>query len=333
MKTRDLSKHFGKLTPVKVDSVSVVSSFEEDGKKYFIKRDGTGKRIEEAEVFSSFVLSKLNVKKFVKYEFGQVSSGNYSSVSESFITPDVKYQKSFFDMLMLYKYNGTLESEYSILEEMMLDQELVDENAGTHFNSVEFVNEVMLDVCKRQNIDYDADKNKRALNIMAICDYFMANEDRNMSNIEFLVKERNGKLYCELAPMFDFGYCFGVRIKSEKDESKSHTFVSSFGISESGQKREEFNSNKWFKNGLIIASDIRDLTKQDAEYADLVYKFLNLDIHSTVKEFEKEYVLRLPQNFREAIIDTFNERVNKYNIFQEMLNNRLKKNQEKTTQK
>lgn len=324
MKVKNLSKHFGKLKPVKVDSSSAVSSFEEDGKTYFIKRDGSGRKLEEAEVFSSFVLQKLGVENCVKYEFGAVSAGNYGSVCESFITPDVKYQKSFFDMLMIYKFNGKLDSKYSILEEKMLDQEMLDENPGMYLNSVEFVDKIMREICDNHNINYDSELMRDRLNQMAICDYFMANEDRNMSNIEFLFKEKDGKLTCELAPNFDFAYCFGIR----HCKSYETRFISHFGISEIGQKSVEYTKSRLFKDGGIIVGDIMDLAKQDDKYAILVDKFMNLDMQTTVREFEKEYILRFKPEERELIYKTFNDRIEKYNLFQSRIDAKIKKHKQ-----
>lgn len=315
---------------------SYIATFPKDDKNYYFKRDFEQSIPFEtsdvtcealAEVFSSYFLEKMGAKDFVKYEFAVCENSTIGTLSQSFLDTNVLYIKTFFDMLLLDRYskeNPPIDSSFSRLEEGKLFEWLFDEFKGEHINSVEFVEEIIPKVCETYNIKYDKEDLRDKLIKTAIYDYFMSNEDRNMSNLIFLIKQKGGELYCELAPMFDFNFDFGMG-NFIFDRKKEKHFLSQFGISKEGQEIESYWGNKWFKDCGIIVSDIRDAIKNNKEYQEIVQKCLNTDIRQLFDNFEKDYDFTAPEGLKELMIRSYNARVERFKNFESMLKKRMEK--------
>lgn len=339
MKYKDLSAHKDEMEVIKDSGCNHVSKFVEDDKEYYFKQDTVEAPV-IAEVFSSYFLEEMGEKEFVKYDFAYCpysATNKFSepfspnnlvgTLSQSFLDSSVLYQKTFFDMALLDKYmkDGQIFwHKFTKSEEDDLEGEIIDNFTGVHFNSVQFVMEIIDRVCKDYDIKYDKQVLENRLIKMAIYDYFMANDDRNMSNIIFLIKIENGQKYCELAPMFDFGFNFGA---DHVVFDRKPRFISHFGLSKEGQEIEQYNENRWFKDGGIIVSDIMDIMKFNPEYKGIVDKCLNVDIQKMIEDFQMKYEFEMDEATQNMIKNSYLSRVDKFKEFDTRLQKRLQKSQ------
>lgn len=314
---------------------SNIVTFLKDGKEYYFKRDfkqdlfyELSNALSEAisEVFSSYFLEKMGAKDFVKYDFAFSESGEIGTLSQSFLDSGVIFKKTFFDLAILDSFDDRRDFNYksSRAIEMRFNYELFKRFRGVHLNSVEFVLETIESVSKKYNIKYDKEDFRDKLIKMAIYDYFMSNEDRNMSNIIFLVKQKDGVVYFELAPLFDFGLNFGVGNIIFDRQNEKH-FFSEFGLSKEGQEIEQYLNNKWFKDCGIIVSDIRDIISDNKEYKDIVQKCLNIDIGQMLDNFEKDYDFKISKDVKDLMVRSYNIRVERFKKFEQMLQKRIEK--------
>ena len=114
MKCVNLSTYKDDLEIIKDSGCNHVSKFTKDDKEYYFKQDTVRATI-MAEVFSSYFLEKMGETNFVKYDFAYCASGSINrfsepffpenlvgTLSQSFVDSSVKYQKTFFDILLFF---------------------------------------------------------------------------------------------------------------------------------------------------------------------------------------------------------------------------------------
>ena len=319
--------------------------FEMDGKDYIYKEnmatvDGYEEVSDIGEVFSSYFLGKIGGLNYVNYEFATYKGKN-GCISPSFIDDSVKYQKTFFDIVTLNYYQKTGDIDYNLDYHFKNDEyenveaELWESNLGPQTNSMEFIIEQVHELCKNNRIILDKEKLEKEINTLVILDYFMYNVDRNMCNIEFLIKEKNGKLHCELAPIFDNGLSFGIRkYKSEEKLIESigelnNSYVNCLGITKAGQELENMHDHRLLGDGGNIIADIMRLCNEDEYYKTLVDKCKKMDIRKLLDELEVDKDVELPEALKTIMCHSYGLRCARYDEVERKINKRVEKSQER----
>ena len=285
------------------------------------------------EVFSSFFLKNIGCNNFVPYDFAELGD-EIGCISPSFIDKNVKYQPYFLDILTVEFEDQNLIKEDSQLNRMndsnyinsLFDkfyEQFSDGCTGQYSLSVEFVCEKVTNFCKINNLQCDFLKLKSQLNKLVVYDYFMLNYDRGWQNLTILVKENNKKLTFEMAPIYDNGECFGMENfdRLPKDRKYDENYLA-MGLSENG-RIYDFSGNKLFENQNLIAVDIAEIAKNDHEIKKIVKNCVNLDITDLIDQFEKQFDIELPENYKEVIINCYNSQVKKFKTANANLNKKL----------
>ena len=282
---------------------------------YFVKfnrgswDDDTLELNDIAEVFSNYFLNSLGVEN-VQYKLASIG-GKDVVVSKSFISKDVKYERTFSDMVTLYLFQKKYGNKYDVstfFEKKQIDlcmnelRKIVKE--GENPNSVEFILDVVQKVCETNEIEFDKSQLKHDLCKQVLVDYFMSNFDRHANNVTFLFKENGGKLKCELAPLFDHGYAFGIA-----DYPMSLYYVSQVGISKESQKKSiDTFFHKPLQSGDLFLSELINAVSEDDSLQMLAKGCREMNIDRLIEKFEGEEQEEIPVSHKERIKSTFEKR-------------------------
>lgn len=325
---KDLEKYCTDITEFK-GGASKKYILNIDDEKYFFKMNYSIFQQNFIEVFTSKLLTKLGVENVVDYNFASYQ-GNEGCISKTYKSSDVKSEITFMDILAYNYYfkktgilaplNKKLESE--IYDETWDGLDGFEDDVQYDFSCEQICNEVET-FCLNNDIALDKRKLYNRIREVATIDYFIANADRNCSNIAFLIKGEDNNLNCEIAPIFDNGESFLFN-SSDIDNKDFNKILTRISVSDVGI-HYSLKENKYLKDGNLIIADIFEMTKQNKEIGNLVNKFLSLNIEEEIVQFEIEQGKVFPVEIKEQMVKVFNARINHYKELVSKLNKKIEK--------
>lgn len=276
------------------------------------------------EVIVSNLFEKVGLKNFVKYKLAEYD-GEIGCLCKSYFEKETSTEIQMSDILVLNYLNQRDGFLHSI--DTNYSDEICDESYefysvskkccvpfidihGQYTFSVDDILEEIIKFAKNYNFDFDEKQIKKGLEQIVVCDFFTCNNDRNLTNIGFLLNDKE-KPFLKLTPIFDNGYSFG---KSYVGKLRPYhdlpMFYMSLGFSDIGKYK--LLENSLLEKGGIVAVDIYELAHKDADIAKLVNGFLKTDIEEIIDEIEKENGITINSNHRDFPNRFFSNRVNIY---------------------
>ncbi len=320
--TIDNKKYVFKYNYSDIDGVAKAEYLKQQFKENITELNG-----DICEVFSYYFLKNMNCDFCIPYDFAKYKGRN-GCISPYFVSKDTE-QISLRQMIFL-KYKDANSTKLTASNYKPTTEEL-NEFYGNYFKkythsqyqfSVPTILQYVTEFCDNYKLNVNLQELENKLNKIVIYDYFMLNWDRNWQNIIFLQDKQSN---LTLSPLFDHGECFMMenfdRLKENYVLDENTLEV---GLSTNGELYD-FSGNNYFNNQQIIAVDIAELSTKDKEAKNLVDMCLNLDIQQLIENFENDYNLKLPQNYKEVIELCYNLQKEKYISANEKLNKRLKK--------
>ena len=309
--------------------------FNIKGKEYFFKENyvqpsGVVCPNHIVEVLCSRILEKVGCKDFVRYYFAEFN-GQLGCVSESFKNKNDVCELSFYDIMIRNYAREKLNKNFAIDEKVNDDivlefEENVVEKINKQINGKKIMYELSIEsllndltnFCSATGLNYNKDEIVNKLLQMIIFDYFCYNDDRNWSNILFVV-DKNKNL--SLTPIFDNGMSFGL----QNYPNNAHNYIH-LGISQVGEESTFEENSILQKYGLLVA-DILQLVANDSELNEYVENFLQLDIEQEVEDVENE--IKMEKNLKFGIFRLYHLRVKQYNLTKEKIDKKISKFQNK----
>ncbi len=318
----DGKKYLFKYNYSAIDGEAKQQYFEENFSEDIVELNG-----DVSEVFSYFFLKRVNCDYCLPYDFAKYK-GRDGCISPYFVDENSK-QITLLNILMLKdkgeKLGKLLPLDYEIKQDdvlSFLNEFIKNSHSQQYTHSTTSILEHVGEFCKTYNLNCDFKLLERQINKMVIYDFFMFNFDRNWNNIVFIV---DGKGNLKLSPLFDHGECFLMENfdRSEQDYDWDGGSLE-VGITENG-RLNAFENNKYFNGQNIIATDIAELAKTDCDYKQTLENCLNIDLPQTLADFEKQYKLILPPNYKNIITACYNMRRDKYIEANKKLEKRINK--------
>lgn len=365
----DVTK-FADQTPLPVGGVCKKFRVTIDGKEYVFKQNYETKtngklkayfddqfmpeHVEElrgdiVEVFSSYLLRQLGCDFALPYYLASINGKN-GCLSPNFKKngeQEIVFQKI---LMNLFTKTPTPQAEFSSEQISAFFKEFDMQGGNRDYClSVDYIIDKTKNFAEKYGFEFDTKTVTRQLQKTVIFDYFTGNGDRQLFNIVFMEKEKDGKKILELSPLFDNGEGFSMEdmdkipskrflYKKKTDGDKQELITKKpyvyTGISDSGLNNT-FAGNKYFGKQKIIAVDIHNLAKKDPEIANMLNKILNLDFNKLLQDFENDNSFKLNKNHKQVLKAIFNSRRREYNKaiqnYEKMeIKAKQKKQQEKT---
>ena len=126
-------------------------------------------------------------------------------------------------------------------------------------------------------------------------------------------KTNENQLEMQVGPIFDNGYCLGIRDyyvqKHHNLIPEIHNFTYlALGVS----KKSQLTPYKDYNNNMFI-QDLINETKQYPKLNNLINNLLNLNMQNLIKNFEEKENFKLDTELSQFITDTYNMRVENFN--------------------
>lgn len=305
--------------------VSKKFCFNIEGKDYFYKenfvdKDGIIYPNHIIEVLCSRILEKVGCKDFVRYDFAEFN-GKFGCVSESFKTKKDIYEIYICDIMLhnfvCKKLDKKINFDENIRNEFFdeLCESLDDDDDSMYGMSIDTILKDLKEFCVNCDLSFDSNQVAGCLEQAIVADYFFFNDDRNWSNILFLIDENRN---LTLAPIFDNGMSFGLQRYLNTASDYMH-----LGFSEIGTKTT-LNENNILKNYGLVVADIMQLTQNDSELNQYANNFLRLDIKKEIEDLEKE--VDIDEYLKNRIVDLYQLRVNHFNLTKQKIEKRINNN-------
>ena len=219
-----------------------------------------------AEVLSCHLFEALGIENFTKYQFAQNGENSFGVISKNFIPKNNYLVKNTFECLANYifqkKYSKPIDikKEFNVQSINNIVKALEKKCVGMNLNSIEMIIETAEEVCLANKITFNKEEFKERLLEITILDYFLSNPDRNFNNVLLFVNKTNeNQLEMQVGPIFDNGYCLGIRdYYSQKyhnitPEIHNFTYLA-LGVS----KRSQLTPYKNYNNDMFIQDLINE---------------------------------------------------------------------------
>ena len=230
------------------------------GGKYYFKYNyvdkGTELPNDIVEVFCSALFKTMGYENALDYQFAKYQNVR-GCISKSFKYDD-DVEINFFDLAQFNyfnkKYNKRLPLTYHFSDDEFEEYFADDDLGGAYDVSLPYIINQVQTFCKEYDLNVDLNKMTTYINDLVIFDYFAGNDDRNMCNFAFLV--RNNELIN--TPIFDNGMAYGLQHYTKEIDLK--TIGSHIGLTDYGM--HNFFKYKFYQDGGDIALDVIRLTLQ-----------------------------------------------------------------------
>lgn len=304
-------------------NLSKIIKLKINEKEYFYKENeifnGNSYPLNIAEVLMCYYMSNLGVNNFTKYYFAKNGENSSGVISESFISENNIREHNTIDILTYYIANRKYHSIFKIKDASLQKSKknvleaLSKQCNGVNLNSVEMILEITNEFCATNNIIFDKEKFQKQLLQITIIDYFSSNADRNISNLLFFIINNNeGKPEIQVGPIFDNGYCLGIRDfywqKYNGIEPKINNFTYlALGIS----KKSQITPFNEYNNEMFI-KDLIKAIKPHPDLINLVKNCLEFNMSNLISSFEEAEDIKLDYDLTQFIIKTYNKRVENF---------------------
>ncbi len=297
-----------------------------------------------AEVLSTYFFKKIGYDNYVDYKMVRIGQDVQGVISQSYNTKDVVAENKFAEILTLFLYQNKYGNSYYDITKKFTVKQLQKASAGMdilsvgeYYNSIEFINSILISVCFRCGIKLNVDKLEDDLYKNAIIDFFMSDGDRHIYNLVFLFKkDESGSLYCELAPSFDHGCAFGIRtywLETSKAmiPQPASFYYPAIGISLKSQTfsvgDDNFYSNEIFEGGGLFVYELLKHIKKNPKMKELFDKCREVDMEEVIAEFNKKEPVKIGEQLSEYIVDNFKERLKQVERIEKYMERAEKKKQ------
>lgn len=305
-------------------NLSKIIKCEIDNDIYYYKENeifnGKTYPLNIAEVLSCHLFEAVGIENFTKYQFAQNGENSFGVISKNFIPKNNYLVKNTFECLANYifqkKYSKPIDikKEFNTQSINSIAKALEKKCVGMNLNSIEMIIEIAEEVCLANKINFNKEEFKNRLLEITILDYFLSNPDRNFNNVLLFVnKTTENQLEMQVGPIFDNGYCLGIRDyyvqKHHNLIPEIHNFTYlALGVS----KKSQLTPYKNYNNDMFI-QDLINETKQYPKLNNLINNLLNLNMPDLIKNFEEKEYFKLEPELIQFIADTYNIRVENFN--------------------
>ena len=310
--------------------------FNINGEKYFFKMNDFDEEEkiyyhqDIIEVFSSHFFKAVGYGNYVEYFFAHYGP-RIACASKSFLKEKDMREITLERILeleyanktdnLVYDFDANLYSKrtYDDFYNAQAESTYKNYDGNQYFHSEDYVIESLITFCKNYKLKYNESQLRKHYREMTILDFFMCNDDRNWSNICFVIGHDKT---LRPAPLFDNGYSFGMNFFETKYNANNAPYIFHNGFSDIGM-HNALDNFPFLKNGGVVAVDIYELCQKDKTLSSRVERILNVDIKKLIKIFEQEHEIKLNKNIKSKITEFFESKISLYKKTQSRLNRKL----------
>ena len=280
------------------------------------------------------VLGGINEKYFIRiddkdYLFKYVNSDkDYSDFGEVITSQianflGIECVKSVFSNDFYDKdRKGTLISSYRTddINEVLSLKSLLIKYGKNSININHDVNEAM-EVCEEFSKEFEIvldNKIEQRLKEMALLDFLLVQVDRNSKNIEFLIKEKDGKKNLELASIFDNGYCMSFHTSKLTNKMTLNNLKNQRNYDEVILHRPRFcilkNEHRGDDADHFVTSDLAEELLKNRNLMEIYLKFKKINIEKYFDYVVKDSKRNIPNVYKETAISLIRYRIKTLDI-------------------